>query len=58
MKYYRLLILAGLILISFFNKTYAQTEVEAWGNLKGIRISGQLINFESSIDMINTDWSK
>ncbi|MEP6683017.1 MAG: hypothetical protein ABJA35_07150 [Parafilimonas sp.] len=47
-----------MITIVLMNDANAQTEVEAWGNLKGIRIDGQLMNFESSIDVINADWSK
>lgn len=46
-----------LVILALINHVVAQTEVEAWGNLKGIRIDGQLINFESSIDVINSDWS-
>ncbi|HVX25738.1 MAG TPA: hypothetical protein VHB70_05320 [Parafilimonas sp.] len=51
----RLLCLGTLILS---NKTYAQTEVEAWGNLKGIRIDGQLMDIQSSIDVIGLNSSK
>jgi len=36
----------------------AQTEVMAWGNMTGIRIEGQLIEFESSFRVVETDWSR
>ncbi|MEP6466827.1 MAG: hypothetical protein ABJB05_11010, partial [Parafilimonas sp.] len=55
MKYYKLFIALVIIAFNLFHHATAQTEVEAWGNLKGIRIDGQLMNFESSIDVINTD---
>ena len=35
----------------------AQTEVMAWGNLTGIRIEGQLIEFESSFRVVESNWS-
>ncbi len=55
MKKNYLLFVILLIACGFFNHCYAQTEIEAWGNLKGIRIDGQLINIESSIDVVSTD---
>lgn len=43
-----------LLLVLFFliPNAFAQTEVMAWGNLTGIRIDGQLIDFESSIVVV------
>jgi hypothetical protein len=35
----------------------AQTEVMAWGNITGIRIDGQLMEFESSLRVVGKDWS-
>jgi hypothetical protein len=35
----------------------AQTEVMAWGNMTGIRVEGQLIEFESSFRVVETGWS-
>ncbi|SFP83689.1 glycoside hydrolase [Parafilimonas terrae] len=58
MRLYKLLIFVLLICVTFLNKAHAQTEVETWGNLKGMRIQGQLINFESAVEVINSDWSK
>ncbi|MEP6949036.1 MAG: hypothetical protein ABI863_07180 [Ginsengibacter sp.] len=37
---------------------YAQAEVAPWGNLTGIRVVGQLIGFESSLRVVEKDWSK
>ena len=36
----------------------AQTEVMAWGNMTGIRIDGQLIEFESSFRVVETNWTR
>ena len=36
----------------------AQTEVMAWGNMTGVRIDGQLIEFESSFRVVETGWSR
>ena len=36
----------------------AQTEVMAWGNMTGIRIDGQLIEFESSFRVVESNWAK
>jgi len=38
--------------------TTAQTEVMAWGNLTGIRVEGQLIEFETSFRVVETDWTR
>ncbi|MDD2551599.1 MAG: hypothetical protein PHO84_02715 [Dysgonamonadaceae bacterium] len=46
-----------LVLFSFTINTSAQTEVMAWGNITGIRINGQLIDFESSVVVIGKDKS-
>ncbi|MDR1356617.1 MAG: hypothetical protein LBJ58_02990 [Tannerellaceae bacterium] len=35
----------------------AQTEVMAWGNMTGIRVEGQLIEFESSFRVVETGWT-
>ena len=47
-----------VILFLFCTKTFSQTEVEPWGNITGIRVQGQLMNFESSLQVIRSDWSK
>ncbi len=38
------------------NPVSAQTEVMAWGNLTGIRIEGQLMEFESSLKIVGKNW--
>ncbi len=35
----------------------AQTEVMAWGNMTGVRVDGELMEFESSLRVIYKDWS-
>lgn len=53
---------ARIILISVitgFFKTYSadsQTEVMAWGNLNGIRVEGQLMEFQTNISVIGNGW--
>ena len=37
--------------------SFAQPEVTAWGNLMGIRIDGQLMEFETSLRLVSPDWS-
>ncbi|NLZ94486.1 MAG: hypothetical protein GX921_01515 [Bacteroidales bacterium] len=46
-----------LVLFSLTLKASGQTEVMAWGNITGIRIDGQLIDFESSIVVVGKDKS-
>ncbi|MEO6851299.1 MAG: hypothetical protein ABI203_03195, partial [Mucilaginibacter sp.] len=50
---------AAVLFFFFFicsvNKTYAQAEIMPWGNLSGIRIEGQLVNFKTSIRVIGKD---
>jgi O-glycosyl hydrolase len=38
-------------------KAEAQTEVMAWSNMTGIRIEGQLIEFESSFRIVESNWT-
>jgi hypothetical protein len=37
---------------------FAQTEVMAWGNITGIRVEGQLMEFESSLRVVGKDWGR
>jgi hypothetical protein len=39
------------------NMAYAQTKAEPWSNIKGIRIGGQLIPFETNFSLVNNNWS-
>jgi hypothetical protein len=38
-------------------KSYSQAELQAWGNITGIRIQGELIGFETSIRTVGSRWS-
>ncbi len=46
-----------LFIIFFAMQSAAQTELAPWGNILGFAEQGQLMPFESSIRVINTDWS-
>ncbi len=51
-----------LTTVIFISSTFtcivnAQTEVEPWGNITGIRIDGQLMEFESSLRVVGKDWA-
>ncbi len=46
-----------LILTGLSQKGLAQAEVTAWGNLRGIRVDGQLMKFETSMRVAGSDWS-
>ena len=46
-----------LLLLAVSGKVYSQAEVEAWGNMKGIRVDGELMKIESSLDVVRTGWS-
>ena len=54
--YISLLLLFGLFFLNA-NRSNAQTEVMAWGNMTGIRIEGQLIEFESSLRVVESNWT-
>lgn len=36
----------------------AQPEVQAWGNLRGIRVDGQLFRFETSYRLVESTWEE
>jgi len=46
-----------LLLLTVSGKVYSQAEVEAWGNMKGIRVDGELMKIESSLEVVRTGWS-
>jgi O-glycosyl hydrolase len=46
-----------LFSIMIFQPVIAQTEVMAWGNLTGIRVEGQLMDFETSLQVVGKNWS-
>ena len=56
-KYYRFIFIISVLVI-FYAPAKAQTEVMAWGNMTGIRIEGQLIEFESSFRVVETNWTR
>lgn len=42
--------------LTSFRFLSAQTEVMAWGNMTGIRVDGELMEFESSLRVVGEDW--
>ena len=50
-------ILTTIGLLLSCQQTFAQPEVQAWGNLRGIRINGQLIRLETSLRVVGKDWT-
>lgn len=57
-QYHLLSLITCLFLLpGLANLSYAQPEVTAWGNMTGIRIEGQLMEFETSLRLVGPDWS-
>lgn len=52
------LILVSLLFLFATVPVYAQVELEPWGNISGIRIDGQLMEFQTRLCVIKKDWSK
>jgi len=54
-----LLAVASLIVLNmvFVQTVVAQTEVMAWSNMTGIRVDGELMEFESSLRVVDKDWT-
>src|SRR5450432_1965559 len=51
----------SIALLSFIivgERLHSQTEAEPWGNITGIRIDGQLMEFESNISLVQKDWNR
>lgn len=46
-----------LALTGIAEKCYSQTELQAWGNITGIRVQGELMGFESSLRVVGNSWS-
>ena len=46
-----------LVLSGLQQTTFAQPLVRAWGNVEGIRVDGQLMEFETSLHVVGADWS-
>jgi hypothetical protein len=51
-------IIALFFLVVPAQKLLAQSEFKPWGNLNGIRIKGQLMEFNSCITVVGKSWSK
>ncbi len=47
----------SLMLLAVSNAAFAQSEVEPWANMAGIRVSGQLIPFETDLSLVSNNWS-
>ena len=57
--YNRLIVFTFLIFVQIILprvRAFGQSELMAWGNLNGIRIDGQLMEFESSLRVVQSDW--
>ena len=52
-----MLIMFSFVCASFLEKSYGQTEMQAWGNITGIRIQGELMGFEASLRLVGDQWS-
>jgi hypothetical protein len=55
---YKILLLILFFLGMFTREATAQTEVEPWGNITGIRVQGQLFGFETSLRVAGKDGAK
>jgi hypothetical protein len=53
----RIFLATTILFSSLAQSAFAQPEVEAWGNITGIRMDGQLMEFESSLRVVGKDWS-
>ncbi len=51
-------LLCLLFSVFLLPKTYAQSEVMPWGNITGIRVDGQLMEFESRLTVVGKDGIK
>jgi hypothetical protein len=49
-------VLFFVLFCSDFFPLHAQPELMAWGNITGIRVDGQLMEFESSLRVVAKDW--
>ena len=45
------------LLAAFVERAYCQAELEPWGNLRGIRIDGQLMGIETGIRLVGKGWT-
>jgi hypothetical protein len=52
-----LLTVVFCVAFPFIEKSFCQTELQAWGNITGIRVQGELMEFESSLRVVGNQWS-
>ncbi len=45
------------IFSALIQNSYGQTELQAWGNITGIRVQGELMSFESSLRVVGNQWT-
>lgn len=53
----RVAMLSVIFCFAFLQRSTGQTELQAWGNITGIRIQGELMRFETSIRVVGNPWS-
>jgi hypothetical protein len=44
------------LMILYSSEIFAQSYITAWGNLKGIRVDGDLMKFETSLTIVKKNW--
>ncbi len=47
-----------MLTMALISKANSQTEMQPWGNITGIRVGGQLMELETSLQVVSNDWSK
>jgi hypothetical protein len=52
---HKIRLLSAIFFLSFTD-LHTQPEMMAWGNITGIRVEGQLMEFESSLRVVARDW--
>jgi len=56
-KYILKFSLAFTLILFTFLPVFSQIEIAPWGNITGIIIDGQLMEFESNLSVVQKDWS-
>jgi hypothetical protein len=46
-----------LVSSCFLENCFGQAELQAWGNMTGIRVQGELMGFESSLRVVGKQWT-
>ena len=54
----RWLAATGLLLGAGLPQAYGQAELNPWGNLAGMRVQGQLLEFETSLRTVHPNWTR